>query len=35
VDLSFTHPGTGEDVHFHSDPAPDLQHALDILHHQF
>jgi 23S rRNA pseudouridine1911/1915/1917 synthase len=31
TDLSFTHPGTGEDVSFHSDPAPDLQHALDIL----
>ena len=31
VSLGFEHPGTSRRVEFHSDYAPDLTHALDIL----
>jgi len=31
VSLSFTHPATGERVEFHSEPSPDLLHALEAL----
>lgn len=31
AELSFTHPGTGEWVTFHSDPPADLAHALDVV----
>ncbi|MGD0702147.1 MAG: RluA family pseudouridine synthase [Trebonia sp.] len=31
VRLAFEHPGTGREVIFESDYAPDLQHALDVL----
>lgn len=31
AELSFTHPGTGEWVTFHSELPADLQHALDVV----